>query len=100
MRVRIRSNEFFPGNICLYTIAATLRGSGQAWRLESTMGISYLGLAQTRLKSAQRARHGSDAICAPNLFAVYHIDKLPANNHTLFYDGKMCKYVQIFYVKM
>ena len=41
-RVRIRSNEFFPGNICLYTIAAALRGSGQSWRLESTTGISCL----------------------------------------------------------
>ena len=42
-RVRIMSNEFSPNNICLYTIAATLRGSGQALRLESAVGISCLG---------------------------------------------------------
>ena len=42
-RVRIRLNEFSPSNICLYTIAALRRGSGQAWRLEFAMGISYLG---------------------------------------------------------
>ena len=42
-RVRIRLNEFSPGNICLYTIAATMRGSGQAWRLESAVDIYYLG---------------------------------------------------------
>ena len=90
-RVRIRSNEFFPGNICLYTIAAALRGSGQAWRLELTMGISCLWRTQTRLKSAQTARHGYDAICVHNLFAVYHIDKFPTDNRTLFYNGKMCE---------
>ena len=39
VRIRIRSNEFSPSNICLYTIAATLCGSGQAWRLESAVGI-------------------------------------------------------------
>ena len=44
MRVRIRFNEFSPSNICLYTIAAALRKqTGQAWRLESTTGIYYLG---------------------------------------------------------
>ena len=84
VRVRIRLNEFSPNNICLYTIAAALRGSGQAWRLESTMGISCLGQAQTWLKSAQAARHGYDAICVHNLFAVYHIDKLLTDNDTLF----------------
>ena len=31
-RVRIRSNEFSPGNICLYIIAATLR-TGVAARI-------------------------------------------------------------------
>ena len=42
--VRIRSNEISPSNICLYTIAATLRKqTRQAWRLESTTGISCLG---------------------------------------------------------
>ena len=75
----------------IYIIAATLRGSGQVWRLESTIGISRLWFAQTRLKSAQMARHGYDAICAHNLFAVYHIDKLSADNRTAFYDGKMCE---------
>ena len=84
VRVRIRLNEFSPSNICLYTIAAAAmcKQTGQAWRLELAMGISYLGQAQTRLKSAQMARHGYDAICAHNLFAVYHIDKLSADNRT------------------
>ena len=67
------------------------RGSGQAWRLELAMGISCLWWTQTRLKSAQMARHGYDAICAHNLFAVYHIDKLSADNRTAFDDGKMCE---------
>ena len=99
-RVRIRLNEFSPSNICLYTIAATMRGSGQAWRLELATDISCLWWIQTRLKSAQMARHGYDEICAHNLFAVYHIGKLPANNRTSFYNGKMCECTQIFHVKM
>ena len=99
-RVRIRSNEFSPSNICLYTIAAVQDGSGQAWRLESTTGISCLGWTQARLKSAQMARHGYDAICAHNLFVVYHIDKLPTDNCTSFYNGKMCECTQISYEKM
>ena len=98
-RVRIRYNEFSPSNICLYIIAATLRGSGQAWRLKLAMGISCLWWTQTWLKSAQAARHGYDAICAHNLFAVYHIDKLSTDNRALFYDGKMCERTQIFHVK-
>ena len=77
-----------------------MRGSGQAWRLELPIGISCLGWISTRLKSAQMARHGYDAICAYNLFAVYHIDKLLTDNHTLFDDGKMCECAQIFYEKM
>ena len=40
-------------------------------------------------------RHGYDAICAHNLFAVYHIDKLPTDNRTSFYNGKMCECTQI-----
>ena len=99
-RVRIRSNEFSPNNICLYTIAATLRGSGQAWRLELAMGISCLWWTQTRLTSAQMARHGYDEICAHNLFTVYHIDKLLTDSYPLFYDGKMCECTQISYEKM
>ena len=98
--VRIRYNEFSPSNICLYIIAATLCGSGQAWRLELTMDISYLGWMWNRLKSAQMARHGYDAICAHNLFSVYHIDKLSTDNRALFYDGKMCECAQISYEKM
>ena len=70
------------------------------WRLESAVGIYYLGYVQTRLKSAQMARHGYDAICAHNLFAVYHINKLSADNRTSFYNGKMCERTQIFHVKM
>ena len=99
-RVRIMSNEFSPSNICLYIIAAMRRGLGQAWRLESTVGISCLWWTQTWLKSAQMTRHGYDAICTHNLFAVYHIDKLSADNRTLFYYGKMCECTQIFHVKM
>ena len=100
VRIRIRLNEFSPSNICLYIIAATMRGSGQAWRLESTTGISCLWWTQTWLKLAQGARHGYDAICAHSLFAVYHIDKLSADNRTSFYDGKMCECTQISYRKM
>ena len=46
------------------------------------------------------ARHDYSAICAHNLFAVYHIDKLSADNRTLFDDGKMCERTQILHVKM
>ena len=99
-RVRIRLKEFSPSNICLYTIAATMHGSEQAWRLESAVGISCLWWMWKWLKSAQVAQHGYDAICAHNLFAVYHIGKLPANNRTSFYNGKMCECTQIFHVKM
>ena len=45
------------------------------------------------------ARHGYDTICAPNLFAVYRIDKLPTDSRTSFYDGKMCECAQISYEK-
>ena len=45
------------------------------------------------------ARHGYDAICAHNLFAVYHIDKFSADSCTLFYNGKMCECTQISYKK-
>ena len=45
------------------------------------------------------ARQGYDAICAHNLFSVYHIDKLSADNRTLFDDGKMCECTQIYYEK-
>ena len=101
VRVRIRSNEISPSNICLYIIAATMRKqTGQAWRLESTMCISCIWWTQTRLKLAQMARQGYDEICAHNLFAVYHIDKLPTDNRTSFDDGKMCECTQIFHVKM
>ena len=101
-RVRIRLNEFSPSNICLYTIAATLRGSGQAWRLESAMSISCLWWTQTRLKLAQMARQGHDEICAHNLHGLYCINKLPTDSCTctLFYNGKMCECTQIFHVKM
>ena len=101
VRVRIRLNEFSPSNICLYIIAAVLRKQiGQAWRLELATGISCLWRTQTRLKSAQMAQHGYDAICAHNLFVVYHIDKLPTDSCTLFYDVKMCECTQIFHEKM
>ena len=100
-RVRIRSNEFSPSNICLYIIAAALRKQiGQALRLELTTGISCLLWTQTCLKLAQVARHSYDAICAHNLFAVYYIDKLPPDSCTLFYNGKMCECTQISYEKM
>ena len=86
----------FPGKyVHIYIIGS--RGANEyggfagSWRLELTMDIYYLGRIQTRLKSAQAARHGYDAICAHNLFTVYHIDKFSADSCTLFYDGKMCK---------
>ena len=90
-RVRIRYNEFSPSNICLYIIAAVQRGLGQAWRLESTIGISCLWFAQTRLKSAQMARHGYDAICDHSLCVLCYIDKLSTDSYTLFDDEKMCE---------
>ena len=68
----------FPPVIYAYIQSRRVwRGSGQAWRLESAMGISCLGWTQTWLKSAQAALHRYDTICAHNLFTVYHIDKLP-----------------------
>ena len=45
------------------------------------------------------ARHGYDAICSHNLFAVYHIDKLSADNRTSFYNVKMCECTQISHEK-
>ena len=100
VRVRIISNEFSPSNICLYTIAATMRGSGQAWRLESAVGISCLWWTQTWLKLAQMARHGYGAICASSLRILYHIDKFITDKRTSFYDGKMCECTQISHEKM
>ena len=72
------------------------RRGGSNW---SWVYLTY-GEYKTRLKLAQTARHGYDAICTHNLFVVYHIDKLPTDSCTLFYDGKMCECTQIFYVKM
>ena len=103
-RVRITTSSFSPANMCIYIIGS--RGANEyggfagSWRLELTMDISYLGQMQTRLKQAQVARHGYDAICAHNLFAVYHIDKLSADNCTSFYNGKMCECTQISHEKM
>nr|DAV90430.1 MAG TPA: tify domain [Caudoviricetes sp.] len=31
--------------------------------------------------------------------ALYHIAKPPTNNHTLFYDGKMCECTRISHEK-
>ena len=87
-RVRIKLCRFSPSNICLYIIAAC---SSQAWRIESTAGISCIWWTQTRLKLAQMARHSYDAICDHNLYGLYHIGKLLTDNRTLFYDGKMCE---------
>ena len=94
----------FPRQICAYILwsrgAKRQGGLGGSSRFELTIGISYLWWTQTWLKSAQMARHDYSAICAHNLFAVYHIDKLSADNRTLFDDGKMCECTQIFHVKM
>lgn len=94
----------FPRQICAYILwSRGANGCGRSvgsWRLESTVGIYYLWWTQTWLKSAQMARHDYSAVCAHNLFAVYHIDKLSADNRTLFDDGKMCEYTQIFHGKM
>ena len=91
----------FPPVIYAY-IQSRLRCVAQDRRGGSNQPWAYLayGEYKTRLKSAQMAWHGYDAICAHNLFAVYHIDKLPADNRTSFYDGKMCECAQIFHVKM
>ena len=102
-RVRITASSFSPANMCVCIIGSRgtngYSGFAGSWRLESTMGISCLWFAQTRLKSAQMARHGYDAICAHNLFAVYHIDKLSADSCTLFYNRKMCECTQISHEK-
>lgn len=56
-------------------------------------------MRKTRFKSAQMARHGYDAICAHNLFVIYHTDKLTTDSRTLVYDEKMCECAQISYEK-
>ena len=99
-RVRITASPFSPANMCIYIMVARRKTTGRLRWLELTMGISYLWWTQTWIKSAQMARQGYDAICAYNLFAVYHIDKLSTDNRTLFDDGKMCERTQIFHVKM
>ena len=102
-RVRITTSSFSPANMCIYIIGS--RGANGydgfvgSWWIESTTGISCLWWTQTRLKSAQMTQHSYDAICAHNLFAVYHIDKLSADNRTSFYNGKMCECTQISYEK-
>ena len=100
----LQHHYFPPANMCIYIMGSRgangYGGFAGLWRLELTMDISCLGWMWTRLKSAQTARHGYDAICAHNLFAVYHIDRLPTDSCTSFYDGKMCECAQIFYVKM
>ena len=56
--------------------------------------------------SANSAQISTDGVTwlwcnrAYNLFAVYHIDKLPTDNCTSFYNGKMCECTQISYEKM
>ena len=92
MRVCGLQRGHFPRQICVYILwsrgSKRQRGLVGSSRLESTTGISFLWWTQTWLKLAQTARHSYDAICAHNLFAVYHIGKLPTDNRTLFYDGK------------
>ena len=103
VRVCGLQRRHFSRQICVYILwsrgAKRHGGLGDSSRLESTAGISYLWWTQTRLKLAQMARHGYDIICAHNLFAVYHIDKLSTDNRTSFYDGKMCECTQISYEK-
>lgn len=103
MRVWITASPFSLANMYVYIIGSPgANGCGSSvgsWRLESTTGISCLGLTQTRLKSAQMARHGYDTICAHNLRGLYHIDKLPTDSYTLFDDGKMCERTQISHEK-
>ena len=104
VRVFGLQRHYFSRQICAYILwSRGANGCGSSvgsWRLELTMGISYLWWTQTWLKSAQMARHDYSAIYAHNLFAVYHIDKLSADNHTLFYNKKMCECTQISYEKM
>ena len=104
VRVFGLQRHHFPRQICAYILwsrgAKRQGGLGGSSRFELTMGISYLWWTQTRLKLAQMARHDYSAICAHNLFAVYHIDKLSADNRTLFDDGKMCECTKISYEKM
>ena len=99
-RVQVTASPFSPANMCIYIMVARRKTTGRLRWLELTIGISYLWWTQTWLKSAQMARQGYYEICAHNLFAVYHIDKLSADNRTLFDDGKMCECTQIFHVKM
>ena len=78
-----------------HDVAQDRRGGSNRLRVY----LAY-GQYKTRLKSAQVARHGYDAICAHNLFSVYHIDKLSADSCTLFYNRKMCECTQISHRKM
>ena len=85
----------FPRQICAYILwsrgAKRQGGLGGSSRFELATGISCLWWTQTRLKLAQMARQGYDAICAHNLHGLYHIDKLPTDSYTLFYNEKMCE---------
>ena len=104
VRVFGLQRHHFSRQICAYILwsrgAKRQGGLGGSSRFELTMGISYLWWTQTWLKSAQMARQGYYEICAHNLFAVYHIDKLSSDNRTLFDDGKMCECTKISYEKM
>ena len=82
----------FPQVIYAY-IQSRRRDAAQDSRGGSNRLWVYVAYCEykTWLKSAQVARHSYDAICAHNLFAVYHIDKLSADNRTSFYNGKMCE---------
>ena len=104
VRVCGLQHRHFPRQICVYIMGSRgANGCGGfvgSSRLKSPLGISCLGWMQTRLKSAQTARHDYDEICAHNLHGLYYIDKFPTDSRTLFDDEKMCECTKIFHVKM
>ena len=67
VRVCGLQRRHFPRQICAYILwsrgAKRHGGFAGSSRLELAMGISCLWWTQTRLKSAQMARHGYDTIC-------------------------------------
>ena len=91
-KIKISPSNIIPIYYC---------GTAQDRRGGSNRLRAYLtyGEYKTRLKLAQMTRHSYDAICAHNLFSVYHIDKLSTDSYTLFDDGNMCECTQIYYEK-
>ena len=80
----------FPPIIYAYIQSRRRCANKQDRRGGSNRLRAYLvyGEYKTRLKLAQMARHGYDAICTHSLFTVYHIDRFPSRQPHIIWRWK------------